>query len=167
MRHRRAVLPLTLLVVSVTACGTDDASDATLATVTHVVDGDTIRVEHAGQVRAVRLLNIDAPETDGPYTEAECLGAEAADLLRDLLPVGTEVRLEGDVEPRDRYGRDLAGVYVDDVLVNAAVARQGLAVPVLVEPNDRFHDEVVAAHAEARDARRGLYDPANGCPAPR
>ncbi len=110
-----------------------------------------------------RLLNLDAPEKDGPYTEAECLGDEATAFLADLLPEGIEVRLVADVEPQDQYGRDLAGVYLDDVLVNAEIARAGYAVPVLFEPNDRFHPDVVAAHEEAQEAGRGLYDPANGC----
>lgn len=160
--RRRLGLLAALLVVGATACGTDDGAGS-LATVTHVVDGDTIRVEVDGEELPVRLLNIDTPETDGPYTEAECLGEEAAAFLADLIPAGTDVRLEEDVEPQDQYGRHLAGVYLEDLLVNAEVARQGLGVPVLFEPNDRFHAEVVAAHEEAREASRGLYDPANGC----
>lgn len=152
-----------LLAVLVTACAPAEEAAGEVAVVTHVVDGDTIRVDLDGEEVPVRLLNLDAPEKDGPYTEAECLGEEATAFLAELLPPGTEVRLEEDVEPADRFGRRLAGVHLDDVLVNAEVARAGLALPVLIEPNDRFHAEVVAAHDEAREARRGLYDPGNGC----
>ncbi|WP_324651046.1 thermonuclease family protein [Georgenia sp. H159] len=157
-------MTLVVLLLGVGGCAAagEDGSGRRV-TVTEVVDGDTIRVALDGDEVPVRLLNIDTPETDGPYTEAECLGAEAAAFLADLLPAGTEVRLAQDVEPQDQYGRQLAGVYLEDLLVNAEVARQGLGVPVLVEPNDRFHAEVVAAHDEARDAGRGLYDPSNGC----
>lgn len=153
-----SVAALLALGLATAACGSDD-----VATVTRVVDGDTIRVEVDGEEIPVRLLNLDTPEKDGPYTEAECLGEDATDFLAGLLPPGTEVRLEADVEPLDRYDRHLAGVFLDDVLVNAEIARQGLGVPLLVEPNDRFHADVVAAHEEARTAGRGLYDPANGC----
>lgn len=160
--------PITVVaVLAVAACAPAEQRDSgtagEVAVVTHVVDGDTIRVDLDGEEVPVRLLNLDAPEKDGPYTEAECLGEEATAFLADLVPPGTEVKLVEDVEPTDRYGRHLAGVYLDDVLVNAEVARAGLAVPVLVEPNDRFHDAVVAAHEEARAASRGLHDPANGC----
>ncbi|MCM3662172.1 thermonuclease family protein [Georgenia satyanarayanai] len=160
---RRGLAALGCAGLVLGACAPAEESDGDLATVTYVVDGDTIRVEMDGEEVAVRLLNLDTPEKDGPYTEAECLGVEATAFLADLLPPGTEVRLEEDVEPTDRYGRHLAGVYLDDLLVNAEVARAGLGVPVLVRPNDRFHDAVVAAHEEAQAASRGLYDPANGC----
>jgi len=156
-------VPLAVVAVLVTACAPAEETAGEVAVVTHVVDGDTIRVDLDGEEVPVRLLNLDTPEKDGPYTEAECLGDEATAFLADLLPPGTEVRLESDLEPTDRYGRRLAGVYLDDVLVNAEVARAGLGVPVLVRPNERFHDAVVAAHDEARAASRGLHDPANGC----
>lgn len=134
-----------------------------LATVTRVVDGDTIHVDLDEEELRVRLLNIDAPETEGPYTEAECHGETSAAYLAELLPTGTEVRLVEDEEPQDRYGRYLAGVYLEDLLVNAELAREGMAVPVLFEPNDRFYDEVVAAHEEARSAGLGMFDPADIC----
>ncbi|PYG01928.1 micrococcal nuclease [Georgenia satyanarayanai] len=162
-RPWHAPLALAVVAVLVTACAPAEESEGEVAVVAHVVDGDTIRVDLDGEEVPVRLLNLDAPEKDGPYTEAECLGEEATAFLAALVPPGTEVRLVEDVEPTDRYGRLLAGVYLGEVLVNAEVARAGLAVPVLVEPNDRFHDAVVAAHDEARAASRGLYDPANGC----
>lgn len=161
---------LGLLVLALAACGapaddapSGDATEGRLATVTRVVDGDTIQVELDGDELRVRLLNIDAPEKDGPYTEAECLGQTSGDHLASLLPVGTEVRLVEDQETQDQYGRYLAGVYLDDVLVNAQMAREGLAEPVLFEPNDRFYAEVVAAGEEARTAGRGLFDPADIC----
>lgn len=150
-------------VLALAACAPAEESEGEMAVVTQVVDGDTIRVDLVGEEVPVRLLNLDTPEKDGPYTEAECLGEEATAFLSELLPPGTEVRLEFDLEPTDRFGRRLAGVYLDDVLVNAEVARAGLGVPVLVRPNERFHDAVVAAHDEAREAARGLHDPANGC----
>ncbi|HLT83441.1 MAG TPA: thermonuclease family protein [Phototrophicaceae bacterium] len=163
LRRRLVGALLLALLVAAGGCAAGDPAEGTSATVTRVVDGDTIRVAVDGEQRNVRLLNLDAPEKDGPYTEAECLGDEATAFLADLLPEGIEVRLVADVEPQDQYGRDLAGVYLDDVLVNAEIARAGYAVPVLFEPNDRFHPDVVAAHEEAQEAGRGLYDPANGC----
>lgn len=163
LRRRLVGALLLALLVAAGGCAAADPAEGTSATVTRVVHGDTIRVAVDGEQRNVRLLNLDAPEKDGPYTEAECLGDEATAFLADLLPEGIEVRLVADVEPQDQYGRDLAGVYLDDVLVNAEIARAGYAVPVLFEPNDRFHPDVVAAHEEAQEAGRGLYDPANGC----
>lgn len=149
----------TIVVVGAAALTSQDSD----VVVTHIVDGDTIDVTIDGQDRRVRLLNVDTPESVDPSMPPQCLGAEATEFLADLIPPGTTVSLEYDREHRDRYGRDLAGVYVDDTLVNAEVARAGFGVAVLIEPNDRFYDDVLAAQEAAEADKIGLFDPAVGC----
>ena len=46
----------------------------------------------------VRLIGIDTPETVAPDRPVECFGAEASHRLSELLPPGTTIRLERDVE---------------------------------------------------------------------
>lgn len=122
-----------------------------------VIDGDTIDVRYDGESHRVRLLNIDTPETKHPGKAVECLGPQATAFLAEQLLPGDVVRLEYDVERHDRYGRELAGVYEHDVLVNAEIARRGLGIPVIVEPNDRFLDEVTAAYEEGKAAGVGMF----------
>ncbi|MGC5583389.1 thermonuclease family protein [Ornithinimicrobium sp. W1665] len=161
-----AVLGLGVTVaVGVTANSAVDEADEVgeVVTVHRVVDGDTLDVVRDGETVRVRLLNVDTPETKHPGRAVECLGPEATAFLADRLPVGTEVELEYDQDRTDRYGRDLAGVFLDDSLVNAEIARAGLGVPVYFAPNDLFLDEVEAALEEAQAAGRGMYDPAQEC----
>ncbi len=88
---------------------------ALLATVTEVVDGDTVVVAFpGGRSETVRLLGVDTPETVDPDEPVECYGPEASAFTHARLD-GRQVRLEKDREERDRYGRLLAYVYVDDV----------------------------------------------------
>lgn len=102
-------------------------------------------------------MNVDTPETKDPTSPVECLGPEATKALEELLPVGSQVRLELDKEPLDKYGRTLAGVFDSSGrLVNAEIARLGLGVPVLFEPNRKFHPPVVAAFEDARTRSVGL-----------
>ena len=117
--------------------------------VERITDGDTIR---CGGER-VRLLLIDAPEANqGPFGEA------ARAFLAAVLPVGTEARLVLDVERRDRYGRLLAYVYrPDGRMVNAVLARQGFAVPLVVPPNMRHVEAIRAAADSARANGIGLW----------
>lgn len=133
------------------------------ARVVKVVDGDTIDVSYDGSEHRVRLLNIDTPETKDPGEPVECLGEEATAYLGQLLEPGDVVRLEFDVEREDRYGRELAGVYEGDTLINAELARAGLGVPVIFEPNRKFYPEVLAAHQEARAVEVGLHSTAVDC----
>ena len=144
------------------------AGQGATATVERVIDGDTFDATLDGRpgVR-IRLLNVDTPETKDPDAPVECLGPEASARLAQLLPVGSEVSLEGDDEALDRYDRTLAGVTnADDEFVNVALAREGLGLPMLVGGNDRFYDDVVEANAQARAARVGLYAATVTCTVP-
>jgi endonuclease YncB( thermonuclease family) len=134
-----------------------------------VTDGDTIKVRVAnGVVERVRLTGIDTPETKDPRTVVECFGREAAAETLTLLPVGTAVRLETDVELRDRYGRLLAYVWrlPDSLLVNEALVRDGWAAPYRYPPNVKYADELSRLGAEARAANRGLWGACGGTDEP-
>jgi micrococcal nuclease len=115
-----------------------------------VIDGDTVVC--TGGTR-VRLLLIDTPEMDqGEF------GATAREALRTLLPPRTVARMEYDVDRLDRYGRTLAYLYLPGGrMANVEMARAGYAVAITYPPNVRHIDEVRAAVAEARSARRGLW----------
>ncbi len=134
------------------------------ATVVRITDGDTLHVRVNGASERVRLIGIDTPETHKPGTPVECFGAEATKALGRLLPAGTPIRLERDVEARDRYGRLLAYVYrvADGLFVNLEMAQTGFAAPYTYPPNVAHTDVFVAAAADARDAGRGLWSACGG-----
>lgn len=133
--------------------------DAVPGVVERVVDGDTLIAEVRGERERVRLLRIDAPEVARDGDPAECLADAATAALADLVPPGTTVRLATDVEQRDRFGRLLAHLWVDDVWVNGALLDAGLVQVLTIPPNVAYDDEVRAAQAAARDAAAGLWDP--------
>ncbi|MEX3515714.1 MULTISPECIES: thermonuclease family protein [unclassified Corynebacterium] len=132
-------------------------------TVNRVIDGDTIDVHTADGDKRVRLLNIDTSELARDGRPADCLAEEARDFLADLLPAGTAVRLEYDVERQDKYGRELAGVFLDDELVNARIAEEGLAAAMLVGENRKFYPPVQAAVDAAQQDRRGIFEVGPEC----
>jgi len=120
------------------------------ATVTKVIDGDTVVVE--GDYR-VRYIGIDTPEllpTPEPYA------LEAWQANRELV-AGKEVRLEKDVSETDRYGRLLRYVYVEDTFVNGELVRRGLAKAVAYPPDTRYQDLLEELELEARKAGRGVW----------
>jgi micrococcal nuclease len=106
----------------------------------------------------VRLLGIDTPETVHPTKPVECFGREASRRTKELLPAGTVVRLQRDVEARDRYGRLLAYVRrADGTFVNLALLEEGYALPLTIPPNVAYSQQFAAAARGARDAGRGLW----------
>ena len=157
---RRSVLAMVALVAVVCGCAASSPPRTDgRASVVHVVDGDTIVVRVDGREETVRLLGIDTPETRKPDSPVECFGPEATARLEALLPEGTTVRLVRDVEPRDRYDRLLAYVYrdTDGLFVDLVLVAEGYAGTLSIAPNVAHRDQLAAAEAEARSARRGLW----------
>lgn len=128
--------------------------------VRRVVDGDTIQVALlrpngtlSKETESIRLIGIDTPETKRPDTPIECFGKKASAATASLLPPNTPVRLERDVEERDRYGRLLAYVFraSDGLFVNHELVRTGFAASYPYPPNvaysDVFRDAADAAQA--------------------
>lgn len=99
------------------------------AAVASVIDGDTIRVIMDEKDVSVRLIGIDAPETQLKKGGVECFGKESRDTLSSLLPIGTAVRLITDPtqDTYDVYGRLLAYVYADQQHINEQMLHEGAA----------------------------------------
>jgi micrococcal nuclease len=134
------------------------------ATIIAVSDGDTILVSIQGVEEHVRLIGINTPETVKPNAPVECYGPEASHLAKALLPKGTVVRIERDVEARDGYNRILGYVFrqPDGLFINLEMAKQGMAREMSIRPNLARQADFRAAIADAKDAHRGLWA---ACPA--
>jgi len=149
--------------VAVTVAVVNEANSHDQAVIERVIDGDTVDVRMDGKVQRVRLLNINAPEDNRARGVSECLGPEATAALAELLPKGAEVTLRYDSEHYDRYDRLLAGVFVDDTLVNVQMARAGFVVPMVVGDNTRFIDDVESAVADAKENQAGIFGASLPC----
>ncbi len=155
----RAVAPVP---TAGSAAAADAAAVGANATVTHVVDGDTIDVEldaRPDHRERVRLIGIDTPETVKPDTPVQCYGPEAHERTAALVPPGTRVRLERDLEARDAYGRLLAYVVKasDGRMVNLELVQEGYARTLRIEPNTAHAAELAAAANAAERADLGLW----------
>ena len=124
--------------------------------VVKVVDGDTIHVRVDERLEKVRYIGVNTPEVHHPTRGEEPGGREASDVNRRLV-AGRHVRLELDVQSRDRYGRLLAYVWVGDTMVNAELVRQGYAQVMTVPPNVRYQRLFLDLQRDARQAGRGLW----------
>jgi micrococcal nuclease len=124
------------------------------ARLTKHTDGDTFWLSGIGKVR---LIGVDTPEVFG---EVECYGREASAFVKRLLPLGSPVSYRLGADPRDRYGRALAYVYLDDGrMLNMVLVRRGFAQPLTIPPNVELADRFVAAARAAREREVGLWAP--------
>jgi micrococcal nuclease len=167
----RAVLPFfafgVLGALGLSACrpATTAAPTAPLAaTVVRVIDGDTVDLRFGSTTERVRLIGVDTPETVKPNTPVQCFGPEASAHTKALLPKGTAVTVERDLEPRDTYGRLLLYVRrsADGLFVNLDLARGGFARPLTIAPNTAHADEIGAAVEAARSGKVGLWGTCGG-----
>ena len=126
--------------------------------VVRVVDGDTIQVCCiAGKREKVRYIGINTPETKHPRKGVEYFGKEASDANSKLV-AGKTVRLEFDVQQRDRYGRLLAYVFLKDgTFVNAWLVEHGFAQVATFPPNVKHEGLFRKLQREAREKGRGLW----------
>lgn len=135
--------------------------------VERAVDGDTLKL---GNGERVRLIGIDTPElhvSDKLYRDSkrsgqdiatiQAMGKRSYEFTRNLVE-GKRVRLEFDVEKKDRYGRILAYVYLQDgTFVNAEIMKQGFASVMTYPPNVKYADLFKDLYREARENNRGLW----------
>jgi micrococcal nuclease len=161
MRRIAPLLLLVAVVVVLVARGREGPSHTTFgrAQVLRVVDGDTIRVRLGGHTERVRYIGIDTPESVKPGTPVQCF-AKRASAANAALVAGRSVRLVGDVEQRDRYGRLLAYVYrePDGAFVNAQLVRDGYARTLTIAPNVAHARELADLARVARQEHRGLWN---------
>jgi micrococcal nuclease len=157
-----ALLVAALVVVLVHGRGGSESTSFGSARVVRVVDGDTIRVRLDGRTERVRYIGVDTPESVKPGTPVQCFAKRAA-AANAALVAGRSVRLVGDVEQRDRYGRLLAYVYrePDGAFVNAELVRDGYARTLTIAPNVAHARQFAELARAARRSGRGLW---SACP---
>ena len=156
---RSRARPLVPLIVVLALVVPAVAQSALEGAVVRIVDGDTIHVQLADRLEKVRYIGVNTPEVHHPLKGEEPGGRAAAAVNRDLVS-GRHVRLELDVQSRDRYGRLLAYVWVDGTMVNAELVRRGFAQVMTVPPNVRHQSLFLKLQREAREAGRGLWSEA-------
>jgi micrococcal nuclease len=135
----------------------DPPRDALPAEVQRVTDGDTFVARVKGRRERVRVIGVDTPESVAPNRPDEPYGEESSDFAKRHLS-GRTVRLAGDAEPRDRYGRMLAYVWLEDgTFWNALLVAEGYAQQLTIPPNVTYARLFGRLVREARQGNRGLW----------
>ena len=140
--------------------------------VVKVYDGDTFRcrLENGEEVK-VRLIGVDTPESRvNPKARRDArreglslkqivrLGKKATEFTKKLIPPGTVVYLETDVQVHDKYGRILAYVYLPDGrMLNEVLLEEGYAKMMTIPPNVKYVERFRKAQRRAISEGRGLW----------
>jgi micrococcal nuclease len=126
------------------------------ASVTRIVDGDTIEVSLNGKVEEIRMLLIDTPETKHPSKPVEKFGPEASSYAKQVLE-GKQVGIQIGTEERDKYGRLLAYVWVGNKTYQEMVLEKGLAATAYLYNDLTMLEEFHKAQDIARNKKIGVW----------
>lgn len=122
--------------------------------VRRVIDGDTIEFMNGERLR---YIGIDTPEEVDPRKPVQCFAAEAVAKNKELVE-GKLITFDKDVSTRDKYGRWLGFVYLEDgTFVNLELVKQGFAFSYPYPPDISKADEFRVAAARARAENSGLW----------
>jgi endonuclease YncB( thermonuclease family) len=132
--------------------------------VVEVVDGDTIRVllDSDGRVHSVRYLGIDAPGLKGDSAD----WGRAAWARNSELVYHKQAVLVRDITDSDAGGTLLRYVLMEDVFVNHAMIRDGLAIAAVAAPDTSCLNALLAAEQQARAEARGIWGLPAATPTP-
>ena len=137
-------------------------------TVQAVTDGDTVEVKTCRGVLEVRQIGIQATETAKPDHISQCGADEATNLMRKMLPIGSEVQLRATnyassnnyqevARPfRTIFAKDSEGRFTIDV--QAKLLSAGLSLWFPNSTNEYFHNlEYLNLLNSAAEAKTGLW----------
>jgi endonuclease YncB( thermonuclease family) len=154
-RRPRTRVSIAIAVVALAAFEVSPASAAGCSfenqgegQVTAVTDGRSFRLRDG---REIRLAGIEPAFPERP-------AATRGEVLAAML-MGHEVRLRGEDDSPDRYGRQSAFVWLlpSETFVQAELLAQGEAVVSPDVANGECAATLLAVEAAARDAKRGIW----------
>ncbi len=134
----------------------NDAGERDIAFVKRIIDGDTLIIIIRGVEESVRLIGVDAPESNHPLKPVQFFSRESMQFL-ERLAAGKNVFLEYDQQKRDKYERLLAYVFLEDGrLLNAEIIKEGFGFAYLKYPFQRM-EEFKVYEEKARRGEKGLW----------
>lgn len=145
------------------SCYADIPNEKVEVTFNKCVDGDTIKVNMDGEVKTVRFLAIDTPESVHPEKKVEAFGKEASDYTCNLVKNAKKLYLEYDKnsDKEDKYGRQLAFVYADEKMVQKELIRVGYAKVAYLYADYTYTDELKKIEKQAKENKLGIWSDEN------
>ena len=125
-----------------------------------IYDGDTILISLNGKQERIRFTGINTPEIAHPryHKIGEFFGKEAKNHLKRILKKHQIIRLEFDVNKRDKYQRLLAYIFLDNgKMLNELMVEDGYAYTYNFPPNIKYKNLFSKAETYAQFNHLGLW----------
>jgi micrococcal nuclease len=123
------------------------------AKVAKVIDGDTIELSDK---RKIRYIGINSFEMNDERLEIKCLAEKAREANRNLVE-NKEIEMEKDVSDTDKYGRLLRYVWIDGILVNEELVKNGWAEVSSFPPDIKYQERFRIKQIKAKLNDLGIW----------
>lgn len=145
--------------VEVPICYIKPVNEKEEAVFSKCVDGDTAKLIINGKEETVRFLAIDTPEIKHGDVEADPFGDEASNFTCNKLKNSKNIILEYDAnsDKTDKYGRILAFVFTDNLLLQKELIKNGLAKVYYVYGDYNYIEELRKEEAIAKKNKVGIW----------
>lgn len=123
-------------------------------------DGDTFKIIYNNEIKTVRLLAVDTPESVHPKKEVEYYGKEASDYTCNVLKKANKIELEFDEnsDKLDKYDRLLAWVFIDDKLLQESLIEGGYAKVAYLYGDYKYTTKLQELQEIASNKNIGVWD---------
>lgn len=123
------------------------------------VDGDTAVFIVDDEEVKFRFLAIDTPETVHPTKEEEAYGKQASEYTCNLLTNAKEILIEYENNnKKDKYGRDLAWIWVDQKLLQDELIKKGYGKVAYIYGNYRYTLSLCMDERKAQEENLGIWN---------
>lgn len=157
---KKLILVLFIVIVSFFAYPTyAKGDDYDVVTLSKCVDGNSARFMLGTSEIKVKFIGIDSVETIQDTLDDEIDGQDVSDYVCSVLTDADEIKIEYEPnsEKEDKYGRILAWVYVDDVLLQKNLVELGYSKVAFLYDNYKYTDILEEAELTAKEAKVGIW----------
>lgn len=135
------------------------ADNKTEVTFSTCVDGDTAKFLMNNKEIKVRFLAIDTPESVHPTIGIEAYGKESSKFTCDKITNASKIEIEFDPnsDEKDKYGRYLAWIWVDNYLLQDLLINEGFAEVVYLYGDYKYTDLLKEHQTIAKSKKIGIW----------
>jgi micrococcal nuclease len=145
------------IIVSVFSLSIQD--DRIVVKLEDCIDGDTASFEIYNNIKTVRFLAIDTPESVHPTKGIEPYGIEASKYTCNELKSAKVIEIEFDInsESFDKYNRLLAWIFVDSKLLQSKLVSMGYAKVAYLYGDYKYTSILLDEEEVAKQKRIGIW----------
>ena len=155
----KKILIILILFTLMLPIKTNASEQEDIVKLSNCVDSESARFILGVSEIKVKFIGIQLEEKIRDSEDDEINGSFVSDYVCSLLTNAKQIKIqyEPNIEKEDKYGRIQAWVFVDDVLLQEDLIKNGYARSMYIEDNYLYADKIKEAQKEAKENKKGMW----------